>query len=169
MSTLAETFLNRKKVSATLNKFANILSRSLPASMDFEDARQELIVGLVERLPRYKPEMSNPETFAYYVVRTLASNMVNTKRLQRHEKTGSLLGGSFIDQIESRFDSRVVNNLTCDEIQKRLSGKAKQAFSYLRIGFSRSDCAEVMEVSRAYITALVKKRMKRVVNEYEYF
>ena len=169
MSTIAETFLTRKNVLKTLNRYANVLSRYLPTSMDFEDARQELMAGLIERLPQYKPEKSSPETFSYYVVRTLASNIVNTKRVRAHEQSKVLLEESLVDLVESRFDSRVINKVVCDEIEKKLSGKARQLFSHLRVGISRSGCAEIMGISRAYVTILLKKRMKRVVNECGYF
>lgn len=169
MSTVAETFLSRKSVLRTLNKYADALSRYLPASMDFEDARQELIVGLIEKLPQFKPERSSPETFSYYVVRTLASNIVNTKRVQAHERSKVLLEESLVDLVESRFDNRIIGDMIYDEIENKLSGKARQLFSHLRVGISRSGCAEIMGISRAYVTVLLKKRVKIVVNECGYF
>lgn len=164
MPTLAEKCLNHRSVATTLNKYAYKLSRYLPASMDFDDARQELVVGLIKRLSLFRPDRGRLDVFASYVIRTLTWNMIRTKRFWTHEQTALLLEETLIDLVESRLQNRVVDKLICDRIEKNLDGQAKQVFSYLRKGISQAGCAELMGVSRVYISNLFKRKVRRMVN-----
>ena len=169
MSTLAEECLNQRTVITNLNKYANTLSHHLPTSMDFNDARQELVTGLIERLPRYKPSKGRMDVFAVYVIRTLTWNMIKTRRFYTHEQKVPLLEEMLIDLTESRLEGRVIDKLLCNEIEKLLDGKAKQIFSYLRVGMSQTDCAELMGISRQLVYEIFRKKVRKTVYKSKCF
>jgi len=57
----------------------------------------------------------------------------------------------------------------CDEIDKLLSGKAKQIFSYLRVGVSQAGCAELMGISRQHVYAIFNRNVKKTVYKSKAF
>lgn len=165
MSTLMEKCMSHPKIMASVKTFAAKLSQYLPATMSFEDARQELITGLLERLDRFDSSRSSLSTYAFYVVTTLADHIISSKRYRSHELTAPLEDEILERLVDYHMEARVVDKMLCSQIEDKLKGIARSVFSILRVGISKTSCAAMLGVHRSYISHLLERKVRKVVNE----
>jgi len=160
----AEQCLSEPYVDTSIRVLALKLSKKLPASMDFEDARQELIAGLLGKLSEFDSTRSSIKTFAYVVLRSITHGMLSTKKLYIYEQTTDI-SSAMVEDTTRPTELRVIDSITCDLIESKLEGKAKDIFCLLRRGQSRISAARIIHVHRSYVTRLLQKKIWKVVNK----
>lgn len=168
MSAIMEECVNHPKIKALVKTFATKMTRCLSDTMSFEDARQELLTGLLWKINKFDPSRSNLPTFAYYVIRTTAANRVRILHQYIDEHNLSLKDEILGNLIDYNMESRIVDKMLCDQIENDLDGIAKSVFSILRSGISKAVCADMLRINRSYVSRLLEKKIKRVVNKYKF-
>jgi len=165
MSTLMEECVGHPKIMASVKTFAAKLSHYLPASMNFEDARQELLTGLLERLSRFDSSRSSLPTYAFYVLMSLSNNIIRSRCYRSYELTMPLEDEILEKLVDYHMESRVVDKMLCDQIEGELNGIARSVFSILRTGIPNASCAAMLGIHRSYISHLLERKIRKVVNE----
>lgn len=142
-----------------IGSYARLVEKGTKGRVSLEDAKQEIFLGVFERVQRYYLEDKNLESFVRSAATHVASNLRNPYRNRLLQQV--LLTEEGWTAYESNHPQddwgKIDVRLSLDVFERSLSIEDKQVFRLLRNGATYVECHEQVGVSI--------RQVRKVVNE----
>lgn len=139
--------------------------------MEVDDIEQELRIHLFKTLPNYDASKGvQLSTYFGTVLKNKAISIFKDSHYRNELKHRMIISNQqywdTVPILYDNFEERIITDDFLDKVEMRLQNRkqltAKKVIGMLRIGYTRSECAKAMCVSRSYISKILRNVKEQI-------